>query len=363
MRRRGPARCEYDVAAVGRRGRPHGARARLSRRWSGTPEPGDRVLLNVSALERGLGTGRLRLVVALPGPAAGRPARGAGARGQGPLHAAAVDGPRRRRAGEPAPRRCCATPTTSPGCRSSSPTCTPPCRRCWPGCATGAPRRRVAYVMTDGGALPLASPARSPALRDAGLARRDASRSGRRSAATSRRSTCTPACSPRATSCGADVAVVAQGPGNLGTGTRWGFSGTSAGEAVNAAATLGGRPVAVAAGLRGRRRASGTAACRTTASRRTGGSRWHRRTCRCRCCPGRSARGSAQQARGPGRRQRRPAAAARGGGRRPDEALRAQPGPALDDGPRAGPGPGRRSSPRRPPAGTRPRCSDPVRVP
>ena len=43
---------------------------------------------------------------------------------------------------------------------------------------------------------------------------------------------------------GADIAVVAQGPGNLGTGTRWGFSGVAAGEAVNAAAALGGRPVA-----------------------------------------------------------------------------------------------------------------------
>ena len=43
---------------------------------------------------------------------------------------------------------------------------------------------------------------------------------------------------------GADVAVVAQGPGNLGTGTRWGFSGVAAGEAVNAVAALGGRPVA-----------------------------------------------------------------------------------------------------------------------
>ncbi len=42
----------------------------------------------------------------------------------------------------------------------------------------------------------------------------------------------------------ADVAVVTQGPGNLGTGTRWGFSGVASGEAVNAAATLGGRPVA-----------------------------------------------------------------------------------------------------------------------
>jgi hypothetical protein len=42
----------------------------------------------------------------------------------------------------------------------------------------------------------------------------------------------------------ADVTVVIQGPGNVGTGTRWGYSGVSAGEAVNAAATLRGRPVA-----------------------------------------------------------------------------------------------------------------------
>jgi antitoxin (DNA-binding transcriptional repressor) of toxin-antitoxin stability system len=39
---------------------------------------------------------------------------------------------------------------------------------------------------------------------------------------------------------GAEIAVVSQGPGNLGTGTRWGFSGVAAGEAVNAAAA--GRP-------------------------------------------------------------------------------------------------------------------------
>ncbi|MGH3292521.1 MAG: DUF3866 family protein, partial [Trebonia sp.] len=43
---------------------------------------------------------------------------------------------------------------------------------------------------------------------------------------------------------GADVAIVTQGPGNLGTGTKWGYSGVAAGEAVNAAAALGGRPVA-----------------------------------------------------------------------------------------------------------------------
>ncbi|MBC7374227.1 MAG: DUF3866 family protein, partial [Frankiales bacterium] len=34
-------------------------------------------------------------------------------------------------------------------------------------------------------------------------------------------------------------------PGNLGTGTSWGFSGVAAGEAVNAVVAVGGRPVAV----------------------------------------------------------------------------------------------------------------------
>ncbi|XCB30090.1 DUF3866 family protein [Arcanobacterium hippocoleae] len=43
----------------------------------------------------------------------------------------------------------------------------------------------------------------------------------------------------------ADAAIVAQGPGNLGTGTKWGFSGTQIGEAINAAGILGGRPIAV----------------------------------------------------------------------------------------------------------------------
>jgi hypothetical protein len=41
----------------------------------------------------------------------------------------------------------------------------------------------------------------------------------------------------------ADLVIVSQGPGNLGTGTRWGFSGTGAGEVINAASVLNGRPI------------------------------------------------------------------------------------------------------------------------
>ncbi|MDQ1662694.1 MAG: hypothetical protein QOJ68_2674 [Blastococcus sp.] len=41
----------------------------------------------------------------------------------------------------------------------------------------------------------------------------------------------------------ADLAIVTQGPGNLGTGTPLGFSGVAAGEACNAVHVLGGRPI------------------------------------------------------------------------------------------------------------------------
>ena len=98
--------------------------------------------------------------------------------------------------------------------------------------------------MTDGGALPAGLLPHGVGADARRVARLDHHGRARRTAGTSRRSTSTPACWPRPTCVHADVAVVAQGPGNLGTGTRWGFSGTSAGEAVNAAATLGGRAVA-----------------------------------------------------------------------------------------------------------------------
>jgi hypothetical protein len=42
---------------------------------------------------------------------------------------------------------------------------------------------------------------------------------------------------------GADVIVVADGPGNLGSDTKWGVSALGSGNALNAGATLGGRPI------------------------------------------------------------------------------------------------------------------------
>jgi hypothetical protein len=44
---------------------------------------------------------------------------------------------------------------------------------------------------------------------------------------------------------GADLAIVTQGPGNAGTGTEFGFGGLAQGEHLNAAAALGGCPIAL----------------------------------------------------------------------------------------------------------------------
>lgn len=43
----------------------------------------------------------------------------------------------------------------------------------------------------------------------------------------------------------ADAVIVSQGPGNLGTGTRWGYSGINAAQSLHAVAALQGHPVAV----------------------------------------------------------------------------------------------------------------------
>ncbi len=108
--------------------------------------------------------------------------------------------------------------------------------------ATGG-ERRVAYVMTDGGALPLAFSRSVAQLREAGWLTATIT-AGQAFGGDHEAVNVHTALLAARHVVGADVVVVTQGPGNLGTGTRWGFSGVAAGEAVNAAAVLGGRPVA-----------------------------------------------------------------------------------------------------------------------
>ncbi|WP_448612684.1 DUF3866 family protein [Modestobacter sp. URMC 112] len=102
------------------------------------------------------------------------------------------------------------------------------------------PALRVAYVMTDGGALPAAFSRTLDALAGslAGVVTVGQSFGGDLEAVTVHTGLLAARHVLRA-----DVTVVTQGPGNLGTGTPWGFSGVAAGEACNAVAVLGGRAV------------------------------------------------------------------------------------------------------------------------
>ena len=102
---------------------------------------------------------------------------------------------------------------------------------------------RVAYVMTDGGALPAWFSRTVAGLREAGWLAATIT-TGQSFGGDLEAVTVHSGLLAARHVVGADVAIVTQGPGNLGTGTRWGYSGVAAGEAVNAAAALGGRPVA-----------------------------------------------------------------------------------------------------------------------
>jgi hypothetical protein len=102
---------------------------------------------------------------------------------------------------------------------------------------------RVAYVMTDGGALPLAFSQSVAGLTAAGWLAASVTVGQAYGGDVEAVTTHSGLLAARHV-LDADIAIVTQGPGNLGTGTRWGFSGVASGEAVNAAGVLGGRPVA-----------------------------------------------------------------------------------------------------------------------
>jgi hypothetical protein len=105
------------------------------------------------------------------------------------------------------------------------------------------PATRVAYVCTDGAALPLAFSRTVAGLQDAGWLAGTVT-TGQSFGGDVEAVTVHTGLLAARHVLAADVAVVTQGPGNLGTGTGFGFSGVAAGEAINAAGILGGRPVA-----------------------------------------------------------------------------------------------------------------------
>lgn len=216
----------------------------------GTPAVGDTVLLNVSALARGLGTGGYALVVApgadrLPADPPAGPGHLVKAR-YTPLQAMVLgvddqESPHHellRDADDLA-----GLPVVVADLHSALPAVVAGIRFADARLSAGADPLRVAYVMTDGGALPAWFSMAVAGLRDAGWIEACLT-AGQAFGGDHEAVTVHTALLAARHVVGADVVVVAQGPGNLGTGTRWGFSGVAAGEAVNAAGVLGGRPVA-----------------------------------------------------------------------------------------------------------------------
>jgi hypothetical protein len=210
----------------------------------GEPAPGDRVLLNVGALVMGLGTGGYALVVAVPDRLPPDPPCDGTTRDAGHLVKARYTPLQPILLGvdeEASPHRAA---MAAAGDLDGMPVVTADLHSALPAILAGVhadrPAARVAYVMTDGGALPAWFSRTLDGLRDAlaGTVTTGQSFGGDLEASTVHAGLLAARHVLRA-----DVAVVTQGPGNLGTGTPWGFSGVSVGEAVNAAATLGGRPV------------------------------------------------------------------------------------------------------------------------
>lgn len=211
----------------------------------GTPEPGDRVLLNTTALERELGTGGYAVVLAIPDRPEAWPQREAGE--QGHLVKARYSPTQTMVLGVDDPEGAYHTELAEADDLGGLPVVAADLHSALPAVLAGvralAPQARVAYVMTDGGALPAAFSRTCAELRAAGWLAAVIT-SGQAYGGDLEAVTVHSALLAAERVVGAEIVVVAQGPGNLGTGTRWGFSGVSAGEALNAVATLGGRAVA-----------------------------------------------------------------------------------------------------------------------
>ncbi|CAN5359922.1 DUF3866 family protein [soil metagenome] len=205
----------------------------------GRPEPGDGVLLNTGALSLGLGTGGYALVVAVPDRLAADPAPGPGHLVKARYTPSQVtvlgvdeqDSP--HHAVIAAADSLAGMPVVLADLHSALPAILA-------GVLADRPAARVAYVMTDGAALPLALSRTVAGLRSrlCGTVSVGQAFGGDLEAVTVHTGLLAARHVLRA-----EVVIVTQGPGNLGTGTPWGFSGVQAGEVANAVAVLGGRAI------------------------------------------------------------------------------------------------------------------------
>ena len=112
------------------------------------------------------------------------------------------------------------------------------------GIKAGRPEARVAYVMTDSAALPLAYSRLVQALREQGLLDVTVT-AGQAFGGDLEAVNLYSALVTAAVAGKADIIIAGQGPGNVGTGTALGFGGVEQAMLLNAAAALEGLPIAV----------------------------------------------------------------------------------------------------------------------
>jgi len=204
---------------------------------TGPVREGDAVVLNTTAVALGLGTGGFHLVVAVEGAEAtelSHPGRVMKAR-YTPLQAAVASVEETHRDVLETSRGLGGTPVVAAPLHSMIAPIAAGAR------AAGA--ERVVYVMTDGAALPGAFSRLVPRLRRAALLDGFVT-CGQAFGGELEAVTIWTALLAAGEVLDAEVVVVADGPGNLGTDTKWGVSALASGHALNAAEALGGRPVA-----------------------------------------------------------------------------------------------------------------------
>jgi hypothetical protein len=240
VRAQWPGAAEYDVALQGTGGETIHALAFTD--LVGEPQPGDRVLLNVGALELGLGTGGLALVVAIPDrlPADPKPGPGHIVKARYTPLQTVVLGVDEQESPHHEVLRCATGIGHMPVILADLHSALPAILA---GLRETDPEVRAAYVMTDGGALPIAFSRTVAGLSGAGWLAGTIT-VGQAFGGDLEAVNLHTGLLAAAHVLHADVAIVAQGPGNLGTGSPWGYSGVAAGEAVNATAVLGGRAIA-----------------------------------------------------------------------------------------------------------------------
>ena len=206
----------------------------------GTAGPGDRVLLNTTAVDLGLGTGGFHFVVAVIGvdsleaPGPGHTIKARYTPQQVKVLAAEEFGSPHRELLAQASTLGLAPVVWTPLHSMLGPAVAG---------ASAAGAARVAYVMTDGAALPAAFSRSLFELRSSGLLSAVVTSGQAFGGDIESINVFTGLLAAREIA-GAEVVVVGDGPGSSGTDTVWGSTHLQSAMSMNAAAILGARPVA-----------------------------------------------------------------------------------------------------------------------